>query len=131
MSGPDDYNLPGARVGTITRPLPQVVQPRGMTMRSEGQRHTLRAKPESWTVEAQCWDEETHLPHAAYDKDNLSPEEADLLCAGCPALAQCLASALQYEGDVGAHYRYGVRGGMNRFQRAEMAQGKPKEEEVA
>lgn len=130
MSGPEDYNLPGARVGTITKSLPQTIRPRNNDLRSEGERTPLLAKPKSWTVEGLCWDRETHLPIAAYDKDNLSDAEASMLCAGCPVRDLCLADALAFEGEVGPRTRFGVRGGMTGPQRAKLAQA-PREMESA
>lgn len=39
------------------------------------------------------------------------------ICRTCPVRAECLAEALELEGDLPGSYRYGIRGGLTAEQR--------------
>lgn len=79
--------------------------------------HTqVGATPPDWMELAWCASSPWSAPE--YDKDNATRDEAADMCAGCPVMAQCLAAALEEEGEVSARHRYGVRGGLNRHDRA-------------
>ena len=65
----------------------------------------------SWRERAACRGELTELwfPHNYNNPDNLAyPLE---VCESCPVRIDCLETAMTEEGDVGAGYRHGIRGG--------------------
>ena len=82
-------------------------------LRSEGGRTLTFATPPSWTEKAKCV-QTAHFGKTKdqmYDRDQMTDEWAERLCAGCPVIEACLAAAMEAEGDVVARNRYGVWGG--------------------
>lgn len=49
---------------------------------------------------------------------NAQVEAAKLICQRCPVIEACLASALAAEQGMSGFYRTGVRGGLDRYERA-------------
>ena len=108
---------------------PEAVGPRGDDLSStgaSGNRTLILARPAGWTEQnLNC----TPAPGERYPRqymdrwDTDSPEQAERLCAGCPALLKCLADALEEEGGVATRSRYLVRGGLTPAGRAALDQG--------
>jgi hypothetical protein len=74
----------------------------------------------SWAEQASCRGEWTELffPTNYNSPDQIAP--ALDMCARCPVAVRCLDAALAEESDVGAGYRYGIRGGLTPGQRWQM-----------
>jgi len=81
------------------------------------------AKPPAWTESAKCIGDAEFgkQKDKRYDLDYMKPEQAQALCAGCPIIEQCLAAAMEREGDVVARNRYGIWGGTTPKMRALIA----------
>lgn len=71
----------------------------------------------SWFDNARCrgFDIDLFFPHG---RDAADIEQIALdVCDECPVREQCLNAALKEEADIGARFRFGVRGGMRPGQR--------------
>lgn len=92
---------------------------------TEGGRTPIGATPPEWMKDAWCAPEWPHpdgrLHASPWDQDKTSDEKAAELCADCPVIAECLASAMAEEGSLTARNRYGVRGGLGPEGRARLA----------
>lgn len=77
-------------------------------MVTEGGKTFQLAVPAQWTKEAKCLDDWK----AFAGEHDPSPAVAKVLCDGCPVIEECLAAALEEEGDIAARFRAGVRGGL-------------------
>lgn len=133
---PVDYTRQDAQLLPHESFKSTVVRPRQeQSLTTEGSRTLRLARPAAWTEDTlKChdrskWDEF----YEAGDVRSMKPKrKAVKLCQGCPAapallggqydaLGPCLREALAQEGDVGAQYRYGVRGGLTPVDRADLA----------
>lgn len=71
----------------------------------------------NWFDDAKCrgFDIELFFPHG---RDATDIEQIALdVCDECPVREKCLDAALKEEADIGAKFRFGVRGGMSPYQR--------------
>jgi hypothetical protein len=100
----------------------RIVPRQSSEFRPAAERTLTFATPPSWTVTAKCIEDAEFSKTKAegYDRDYMKPEKAEAMCAGCSVIEACLAAALEAEGDVVAHYRYGIWGGTTPKMRAEI-----------
>jgi hypothetical protein len=80
-----------------------------------------------WTDDAACLSHPPDLWFAdGYGKAVITDRaEAKRICGTCAVAAPCLQAALDREGKVSSHHRYGIWGELNEDERAERATGIP------
>lgn len=78
-------------------------------------------RPDRWTEQAACVGEDPELwyPLGRSGRlgDPMREEPAKAICGGCPVRVRCLSAALEEEAGVESA-RYGIRGGLNEFERS-------------
>lgn len=79
------------------------------------------SRNEAWRKAAACAGKfRVFFPNGSED-DKDAEIEAKAFCHRCPVRSECLAAALDDEGDADARTRVGVRGGLSRLERARLA----------
>ena len=69
-----------------------------------------------WVKQAVC--AQLDAPDAMFPDSNAADiADAKAICNACPVIEPCLQAALDEEGDKGASYRHGIRGGQTKTQR--------------
>lgn len=86
----------------------------GATVKTDGERNLLLAKPEGWTSQALCIGRFEEFDARA---TSALAESARQTCSQCPVRAECLAQAVQQEWTVGRADYVGIRGGLDARER--------------
>jgi WhiB family transcriptional regulator, redox-sensing transcriptional regulator len=77
---------------------------------------TTTAIVDHWEHRAACRRYNPELWYPA-DSDTAGQAQPKRICGSCPVRAECLADALEVEGNSGKAYRHGIRGGLTADER--------------